>query len=281
MCDLPSLFHRGVDVHVQRYFSGFEEVWRWKKSHLKITLIALVKIASYATFVCPVGVLGLFFLCQLLNRISKNTQEQKIADVASQRLSSQPPVSDASDGGEPCHPLAQRIVKSRIKERPDDDEELKSIVHSEGFLKHPALFMILLMINKEATSSSHFHKEDVWRPKILVRMADSFSNSESVNALLWSLAQHLYGGKSQIDAQCLRGIQRHLDDDLFKISLNSAIFILQQDAKRQEDSSPQAESQWRLLLKMLFVQAENKRGVALSSAPRDLFQEGLRLIDCS
>ena len=42
-----------INRYARSYFSGFCEIWHWKKNDCKTIAFALVKIASYATIIVP------------------------------------------------------------------------------------------------------------------------------------------------------------------------------------------------------------------------------------
>ena len=79
-----------INRYARSYFSGFCEIWHWKKNDCKTIAFALVKIASYGTLVVPVTMFGLFLLSELVGRVSKkdhlNEQEQKVSKVANSKL---------------------------------------------------------------------------------------------------------------------------------------------------------------------------------------------------
>ena len=120
-----------INRYARSYFSGFCEIWHWKKNDCKTIAFALVKIASYATIIVPGTMFGLFLLSELMDRVSKkdhvSEQEQKISKVANDKLSAKKGKENVGNKSNHQQPVNKKKKKTKSPAvEPSNHEESES-----------------------------------------------------------------------------------------------------------------------------------------------------------
>ena len=203
-----------------------------------------------------------------------NSVKEEKAKKSSSESSAKGITQSEEEADNPSRKLAESIKQYLISNGVIPElKKIEEIVDTEGFLKDPLFYTLLLMIHYNITLDE-FERLRMYHilAGILITMAKEPTFSKAISSSLASVAKNLY----EKDALSRKEIEKAFDNKLNKIRWNKAVSMLRKGA--EGDFGIRGTRELNLFLRLTFISTETLR-IARSATPsehRNVLEEGLK-----